>query len=138
MNSLKNEGIKIELENNSEKIEKINMNEEIYLNLEQENQTKTETEVQDEKTEMLLIPPLNFSMVSPGIYRSGYPNYKNFPFLKKIGIKTIIFLCPEGYLKKNQMFVDENNIVVKQFPIEGNKEPFVKKKYFIKKVIYFF
>jgi hypothetical protein len=36
------------------------------------------------------VPPINFSMVCPGICRSGYPNKKNFPFLKKIGIKSIL------------------------------------------------
>lgn len=30
----------------------------------------------------VLVPPLNFGMVLAGIYRSGYPNSKNFPFLK--------------------------------------------------------
>lgn len=28
------------------------------------------------REEPLLIPPLNFAMVSSGIYRSGYPNKK--------------------------------------------------------------
>jgi len=37
-----------------------------------------------------LIPPLCFAMVAPGIYRSGYPNKKNFGFLKKLGVKTIV------------------------------------------------
>lgn len=42
--------------------------------------------------EPLLIPPLNFAMVQPGIYRSGYPNKMNFPFLKKYKIKTIVYV----------------------------------------------
>ena len=38
----------------------------------------------------VLVPPLNFAMVAPGVYRSGYPNKKNFPFLRKLGLKSIM------------------------------------------------
>jgi hypothetical protein len=34
-------------------------------------------------------------------YRSGYPNKKNFPFLKKMGLKSILYLCPEAYPDEN-------------------------------------
>jgi hypothetical protein len=27
---------------------------------------------------VVLVPPLNFSIIDPGIYRSGYPNAKKF------------------------------------------------------------
>ena len=45
----------------------------------------------------MLIPPLNFSMVDKGVYRAGYPNPKNFAFLKKLGLKSILYYstsCP--------------------------------------------
>src|SRR5205814_977716 len=32
----------------------------------------------------LLVPPLNFAMVMPGVYRSGYPNARNHSFLTSI------------------------------------------------------
>ncbi len=73
----------------------------------------------------MLIPPLNFSMVIPGVYRSGYPNKKNFEFLKKIGLKSILYLCPERYADSNMEFARANSIRILQFGIEGNKEPFV-------------
>eukprot|EP00761_Pharyngomonas_kirbyi_P001757 gb/GECH01001761.1/.p1 GENE.gb/GECH01001761.1/~~gb/GECH01001761.1/.p1 ORF type:complete len:174 (+),score=33.98 gb/GECH01001761.1/:1-522(+) len=73
----------------------------------------------------ILIPPLNFSMVAPGIYRSGYPNKKNFPFLKKIGLKSILYLCPEDYADSNKEFARANGVKILQFGVEGNKEPFV-------------
>jgi tyrosine-protein phosphatase SIW14 len=76
-------------------------------------------------TPEMMIPPLNFSMVIPGVYRSGYPSKKNFPFLKKIGLKSILYLCPERYADNNMEFCRTNNIKVLQFGIEGNKEPFV-------------
>jgi hypothetical protein len=37
-----------------------------------------------------LVPPLNFAMVAPGVYRSGHPNRQNFPFLRKLGLKTVM------------------------------------------------
>jgi tyrosine-protein phosphatase SIW14 len=45
---------------------------------------------QDEEAPELYIPPLNFSMIAKGLYRSGYPNKKNHPFLKKLKLKTIL------------------------------------------------
>ena len=73
----------------------------------------------------ILIPNINFSMVSPGVFRSGYPSKKNFPFLKKIGLKSIVYLAPEEYAHANQEFARANGITIYQFGVEGNKEPFV-------------
>ena len=38
----------------------------------------------------LLIPPLNFAMVDKGVYRSGYPNMKNLPFLQKLRLRSVV------------------------------------------------
>ncbi|OMJ25305.1 putative tyrosine-protein phosphatase [Smittium culicis] len=38
----------------------------------------------------LLVPPLNFAMVAPGIYRSGFPNTRNHNFLLSLGLKKIM------------------------------------------------
>jgi tyrosine-protein phosphatase SIW14 len=40
----------------------------------------------------VLVPPLNFALVGPGVYRSGYPNRKNFEFLKKLQLKSILYV----------------------------------------------
>ncbi|KAF9897836.1 hypothetical protein BX616_004896 [Lobosporangium transversale] len=37
-----------------------------------------------------LCPPDNFNMVSTWIYRSSFPKKKNFSFLKKLGLKSIL------------------------------------------------
>mmetsp|Transcript_32629 Transcript_32629/g.103986 ORF Transcript_32629/g.103986 Transcript_32629/m.103986 type:complete len:265 (-) Transcript_32629:31-825(-) len=74
----------------------------------------------------LYIPPINFSMVEKGIYRSGYPNKKNVPFLEKLGLHSIVYLCPEPYPEQMASFLSGNNIRVFHFGIEGNKEPFVE------------
>lgn len=40
--------------------------------------------------EELLVPPLNFSMVDYGVYRSGFPDTDNFSFLQTLGLRSIM------------------------------------------------
>ncbi|KAI3456498.1 hypothetical protein Pfo_013161 [Paulownia fortunei] len=75
--------------------------------------------------EHLYVPPLNFSMVDYGIFRSGFPDTPNFPFLKTLGLRSIIYLCPEPYPEANIQFLNANGIRLFQFGVEGSKEPFV-------------
>lgn len=42
--------------------------------------------------EKTLIPPLNFSMVASGVYRSGFPNRKNHAFLQQLGLKSVLYV----------------------------------------------
>lgn len=72
----------------------------------------------------LVIPPLNFAMVAPGVYRSGLPHVVNHSFLKSLRLKTLIFLCPEDCNESNLSFCRESNVRIMQFGIQGNKEPF--------------
>lgn len=72
----------------------------------------------------LVIPPLNFAMVAPGVYRSGLPLAVNHSFIKSLRLKTLIYLCPEECNESNLTFFKENNIRIMQFGIQGNKEPF--------------
>ncbi|KAI9218475.1 protein-tyrosine phosphatase [Blastocladiella britannica] len=74
----------------------------------------------------VLVPPLSFSQVAHGVYRSGYPNAKNFPFLLKLGLRSIVYLDPEDYAPANRAFLEENGIELHQFAIKGNKEPFTE------------
>jgi tyrosine-protein phosphatase SIW14 len=75
-----------------------------------------------------LIPPNNFNMVSNWVYRSSFPKKKNFAFLKKLGLKSILTLILEEYPEQNMKFLEANNIKFFQFEIAGNKEPFVQSK----------
>ncbi|VVB07346.1 unnamed protein product [Arabis nemorensis] len=68
-----------------------------------------------------LIPPLNFSMVDNGIFRSGFPDTANFSFLKTLGLRSIISLCPESYPENNMQFLKSNGIKLFQFGIDGYK-----------------
>ena len=77
----------------------------------------------------LLIPPLNFAMVSKGVYRSGYPNKKNFAFLRKLGLRSILYLSPEKHAD-HQIglecldFIKEHGVRLFHCGIRGHKEPF--------------
>eukprot|EP00128_Syssomonas_multiformis_P011185 Colp12_sorted_trinity150504_noHs@23074 len=82
------------------------------------------TNAEDDEPEEL-IPSENFAMVNKGVYRSGFPKKKNFPFLKKLGLKSILTLVLEDYPEANRKFCEENGITIYQFGVPGNKEPFV-------------
>ena len=71
-----------------------------------------------------LYPPTNFAMVDKGIYRSGYPQLKNIEFLKKLGIKSIIYLCPEDYPESLLLEYKKMGIKLMCYGVQGNKEPF--------------
>ncbi|MFS7977695.1 putative protein-tyrosine-phosphatase [Helianthus anomalus] len=70
-------------------------------------------------------PPLNFSMVDNGIFLSRFPDASNFPFLKTLGLRSIVHLCPEPYPEHNMGFLKALGIRLFQSGIEGTKEPFV-------------
>ncbi|KAI0203187.1 tyrosine phosphatase family-domain-containing protein [Astrocystis sublimbata] len=69
-----------------------------------------------------LIPPLNFSTVCEGLYRSSYPQAGDYPFIQQLKLKTIVTLVskelPEGY----QQFLDANQITHKIFDMAGTKK----------------
>lgn len=75
--------------------------------------------------EQLLVPPFNFSMVDNGVYRSGFPNIINFPFLETLHLRSIVYLCPEPYPEANREFAQSHGINLYHLGIEGYKEPFV-------------
>ncbi|GMH11013.1 hypothetical protein Nepgr_012854 [Nepenthes gracilis] len=77
------------------------------------------------RDEGLFIPPLNFSMVDNGVFRSGFPDNANFSFLQSLGLRSIVCLCPEPYPEANMEFLKTNGVKLYQFGIEGYKEPFV-------------
>ncbi|KAJ1981793.1 tyrosine-protein phosphatase siw14 [Dimargaris verticillata] len=73
----------------------------------------------------MFVPPANFAMVAPFVYRSSFPSPKNFPFLLKLGLKSILTLVLEDYPEPNLSFLRDHNIRLFQFRVPGNKEPFI-------------
>ncbi|KAH9314741.1 hypothetical protein KI387_023368, partial [Taxus chinensis] len=61
------------------------------------------------------IPPLNFAMVDKGVYRSGFPNSVNFPFLKTLKLRSIIYLCQGPYPEINLEFLRAENVQIYHF-----------------------
>ncbi|RKP39684.1 protein-tyrosine phosphatase, partial [Dimargaris cristalligena] len=74
----------------------------------------------------LLVPPLNFALVVPGIYRSGHPNPKNHSFLTRLGIRTVIYMNEDDPQPDHVEFMNQNNINFHHFRVEANKEPFTE------------
>ena len=74
-------------------------------------------------------PPINFSTVESGFFRSSFPSTKNFPFLKRLKLKTILSLVVEEYPAKNLKFLKEQHIELIQIGLSPNKEPFVEAQY---------
>ncbi|CAG8788194.1 13776_t:CDS:2, partial [Dentiscutata erythropus] len=54
----------------------------------------------------VMVPPLNFAMVAPGVYRSGHPNHE--------------------FNEELSQFVKDQKIQVFHYKIDGNKEPFIE------------
>ncbi|KAL6623119.1 hypothetical protein ACP70R_032998 [Stipagrostis hirtigluma subsp. patula] len=70
-------------------------------------------------------PPPNFGMVDKGVYRSGFPDAASFAFLRGLGLRSVVYLCPEPYPEANAEFLKDQGIRLFQFGIEGNKDPYV-------------
>ncbi|KAI0019409.1 tyrosine phosphatase family-domain-containing protein [Xylariomycetidae sp. FL0641] len=66
--------------------------------------------------------PFNFGLVFRDVYRSGYPQASNYPFIQTLQLKTIVTLVdkelPEGF----QQFMDGNRITHKIFAMTGTKK----------------
>ncbi|KAA3478763.1 putative tyrosine-protein phosphatase [Gossypium australe] len=84
----------------------------------------------DNNGEELFVPPLNFAMVDNGVFRSGFPDSANFSFLQSLGLRSIIYLCPESYPEANNEFLKANGIRLFQFGIDGCKQN-VASKYIV-------
>ena len=58
----------------------------------------------------VLVPPINFSMIQNGLYRSGFPVDINFPFISRLRLHTILNLAAEEYSRDTISFLDRNSI----------------------------
>jgi len=79
------------------------------------------------------IPPLNFAQISPGVYRSGYPNRKNFEFLENLKLKSVMYIgtLPKkehdlAFHRENLRFYDKSKIRFLHLNVGENREPFLQ------------
>ncbi|KAI1364245.1 hypothetical protein F5Y08DRAFT_218821 [Xylaria arbuscula] len=88
----------------------------------QQSQTRRENSGSFDSISMPHQPPINFSRVSEGLYRSGYPQTPDYPFIQTLNLKTIVTLVnkelPDGY----QSFIRDNGITHKIFNMTGTKK----------------
>lgn len=47
--------------------------------------------------EELLVPPLNFAMVDHGVYRSGFPDVSNLPFLEPLRLRSVLLVPVDAF-----------------------------------------
>jgi hypothetical protein len=66
-----------------------------------------------------LAAPLMLAVLSS--FSAGFPGKKNFPFLKTLNLRTIVYLCPEEYPEANLNFLTGIHVQVLQFGVAGNK-----------------
>jgi hypothetical protein len=74
--------------------------------------------------EISLLAPENFSMVEDGVYRSAFPRTKNSPFLRRLGLRSVISLVPEDYPTPMLDMYDKAGIRFLAVGMDGNKYPF--------------
>ncbi|KAI3796859.1 hypothetical protein L1987_39545 [Smallanthus sonchifolius] len=77
--------------------------------------------------ELAYHPPFNFATVEDRIYRSGFPQSSDFPFLDTLRLRSVICLCVESYPKENLEYLNSRNIRLFQFGIDGTKDANIPK-----------
>ncbi|KAJ2559674.1 tyrosine-protein phosphatase siw14 [Coemansia sp. RSA 1933] len=88
--------------------------------------TQQQQQKKNEEEKELIVPPLNFAMVAPGVYRSGFPNPRSHPFLLQQRLRTVIYVFDGDNQEYHQQFIDAHGINFKHFRVAANKEPFVE------------
>ncbi|PSR97327.1 tyrosine phosphatase family-domain-containing protein [Coniella lustricola] len=66
--------------------------------------------------------PINFGTVVPGVYRSSYPQEADYPFIKKLGLKTIVTLVDKAFPETFLPFMETNGIKHCHIVMEGTKK----------------
>ncbi|KAL7423384.1 hypothetical protein Q5752_002687 [Cryptotrichosporon argae] len=65
----------------------------------------------------VLVPPINFALVAPGLYRSGHPNRKNFGYLATLGLRSVLYLERGEYRKDGADFVEQHGAALFRFDL---------------------
>lgn len=76
----------------------------------------------------IVVPPLNFDMVAPGVYRSGHPNERNFRFLQRLNLRSIVYLANDDYRENVREWAAAEHLNVFHHRVNMNKEPFTESR----------
>ena len=66
---------------------------------------------------LLQIPPLRYELIGPDLHRGGYPTLRNFPFLTRLNLRTIISLTPEPPNPDLALLAAHYHIQLLHFPV---------------------
>ncbi|KAB5582415.1 tyrosine phosphatase family-domain-containing protein [Coniochaeta sp. 2T2.1] len=66
--------------------------------------------------------PINFGRVIPGVYRSSFPKTEDYPFFKKLRLKTVVTLVQKDFPADYKPFLSDSNIKHHVFDMEGTKK----------------
>jgi tyrosine-protein phosphatase OCA6 len=69
-----------------------------------------------------LVPPFNYALVEEGLHRGAYPTLKNFRFLRRLRLSTIISLTPEEPNVDLVEFCTAEDISLKHISVEKFQE----------------
>lgn len=92
------------------------------MHITQQTQTHRGHVRSDDSVPTVHQPPINFSRVSEGLYRSGYPQTPNYLFIQSLNLKTIVTLVNKELPDDYQSFIRENGISHKVFDMTGTKK----------------
>lgn len=73
----------------------------------------------------MVIPPIAFSRIADGIYRSAYPAPKSVPFVDSLQLKSIVSLAPSDIKKELRDYCAKRDITICECNVGLNQEPFV-------------
>ncbi|GAA5913191.1 hypothetical protein JCM6882_005813 [Rhodosporidiobolus microsporus] len=79
-----------------------------------------------QESQETLYPPLNFALVVPGVYRSGHPNKRNFPFMDSLHLRSIMYLSTDDYRHDTHTWALEKGLQVLHLRIDVSKDPTVE------------
>ncbi|CAD6565036.1 MAG: hypothetical protein CYPHOPRED_005034 [Cyphobasidiales sp. Tagirdzhanova-0007] len=60
----------------------------------------------------IYVPPLNFAIVTPSIYRSGFPRPENFPFLDSLELNTILYIADQNFKEDTLAWANKRGLKV--------------------------
>ncbi|GAA5900339.1 uncharacterized protein JCM6883_002813 [Sporobolomyces salmoneus] len=88
--------------------------------------TLIETVKAAQHLEKVLFPPLCFSTVLPGVFRSGHPNRHNSPYLDSLALKSIMYLSTDEYRSDTYNWANERGLNIFHIRIDVSKDPTVE------------
>lgn len=65
-----------------------------------------------------LIPPLRYEVVTEKVYRGGYPTLRNFRFLNRLRLVSVLSLVPEPPTTDLEDYVNVMNLKIIHIPMD--------------------